>query len=117
MAALSPVLRRLMTDAGVVDSNGEYLRSKVRIASLDDDLFLHSSFPTNAAEAVFFGPDTYRFARFIRHSLNDINFLSNQKNRHKPMRILDIGCGSGAGGVVAVRALPVEMPFNLTMND
>jgi len=117
MAALSPVLRTLMTDAGVVDSNGEYLRSKVRIASLGDDLFLHSSFPTNAADTVFFGPDTYRFARFIRHSLNDINFLSKQKNLDEPMRILDIGCGSGAGGIVAVRALPAEMPFNLTMND
>lgn len=117
MAALPPALRKLMTDAGLLDSCGEYLRSKVRIASIADDLFLHSSFPTNAADAVFFGPDTYRFARFIRHSLNDASFLSTQKNIDKPLRILDIGCGSGAGGIVAARALPEGTRFDLTMND
>src|SRR5690606_29841178 len=113
MAALPPALRKLMTDAGLLDSCGEYLRSKVRIASIADDLFLHSSFPTNAADAVFFGPDTYRFARFIRHSLNDASFLSTQKNIDKPLRILDIGCGSGAGGIVAARALPEGTRFDL----
>lgn len=117
IAALPPALRTLMTDAGLVDSCGEYLRSKVRIASIADDLFLHSSFPTNAADAVFFGPDTYRFARFIRHSLSDDIFFPVQKNVHKPMCILDIGCGSGAGGIVAVRSLPMGVSFDVTMND
>ena len=31
--------------------------------------FLHSAYPTTGSDAVFFGPDTYRFARFIKAGL------------------------------------------------
>src|SRR4051812_31062788 len=34
--------------------------------------FVHSSFPTEQADAVFFGPDTYRFARLFGHSLGSV---------------------------------------------
>jgi SAM-dependent methyltransferase len=98
-AILTPSLAAAMQAAGVLHSAGALLRSAVRIASLDDDQFLHSAYPTISDDAVFFGPDTYRFARLFRQS------LSPRDSGAPRMRLLDIGCGSGAGAIAAVRAL------------
>jgi methylase of polypeptide subunit release factors len=63
------------------------IKSKFRVARLGTLLFFHSSYPTTQKHSVFFGPDTYRFANFLR-----TNF--------KPVEsVLDVGCGSGAGGI------------------
>jgi methylase of polypeptide subunit release factors len=67
----------------------------VRASTLDGDLFLHSAFPTVSPDAVFFGPDTYRFAGAIKN-----NLLSKPRQLR---RALDLGCGSGAGGVVLAK--------------
>jgi methylase of polypeptide subunit release factors len=84
-------LMRLAREADVIRSDGYLLRSSVRFSTLGRDLYAHSAFPTLAADAVFFGPDTYRFAAFVERSL-------------RPCRcLLDIGCGSGAGGISAAR--------------
>jgi methylase of polypeptide subunit release factors len=95
-----------MADAGVLDIAGSAFRSSVRFSTLGDLVFLHSAFPTEQADAVFFGPDTYRFARLIRHSLGSMQ-RSAAPGR---FRILDIGAGSGAGGLyaasLAARFLP-----------
>jgi release factor glutamine methyltransferase len=69
-------------------------QSLVRASSLDEDVFLHSAFPTSSADAVFFGPDTYRFARAIKANLSEPRLVR---------RALDLGCGSGAGGVVLAK--------------
>src|SRR3954451_903930 len=94
-ALLPELLFDLLRDSGVIFESAEGWRSSVRASTLDGDLFLHSAFPTVAADAVFFGPDTYRFARAIRQE------LSKQPRRLR--RALDIGCGSGAGGVTVAR--------------
>ena len=60
---------RLLADAGVLERVGTSLRSTVRFSTLGQQLFVHSSFPTEQPDAVFFGPDTYRFARFIGSNL------------------------------------------------
>ncbi|CAN5363271.1 class I SAM-dependent methyltransferase [soil metagenome] len=113
--ALSPQLLKKMKSACVLLPHGGLLRSCVRIASLDDDLFLHSQFPTSQENAVFFGPDTYRFARFIQQSLKAVG---TGANGGQPMRIIDIGCGSGAGGIVAARCMSDHgASISLTMND
>jgi len=70
------------------------LRSRLRFSTLGDRLFAHSSFPTEAADAVFFGPDTYRFASLIESELAHSALPPGA-------RILDVGCGSGVGGIVA----------------
>ena len=70
------------------------LRSKVRFSTLKNQLFAHSAFPTDAADQVFFGPDTYRFARCIKSVLN-----SQPLSASAPRRLVDVGCGSGAGGI------------------
>lgn len=123
---LSPPLRRVMQRGGLLQSasegrlardpgeGGSAERSLVRISSLGDDLLLHSAFPTSSNDAVFFGPDTYRFARFIRQTLRDSG--SELPGNDRPLRVLDIGCGSGAGGLAVARAL-VGRGLELTLND
>jgi methylase of polypeptide subunit release factors len=81
-------------EAGAVETTSQGLRSNVRFSTLGNQLFVHSSFPTEQGDAVFFGPDTYRFARMIRQSLAE-------RPLKPAARIVDIGCGSGAGGLHA----------------
>lgn len=95
----------LLDKAGAVERDGPFLRSKLRVASLGDDLFLHSAFPTDTDDAVFFGPDSYRFARFIEQHM---------PLHRAPIQIVDMGAGSGAGGVVAARRAPTG---SLTLVD
>ncbi len=77
--------------------SGPTLRSRVRFATLANQLFVHSAYPTDDADAVFFGPDTYRFARLIGQALPELR---------RPSRLLDIGSGSGAGGLYAAALQP-----------
>ena len=123
-ASVATDLLALMDDAGVLSSSGQLLRSSVRISSIDDDLFLHSAYPTVKEDAVFFGPDTYRFARFIQQALRTGDergaSLKRAASTGRPFRVLDVGCGSGAGAVVAARALGrygSNAALELTMND
>lgn len=117
--ALSPMLQKIMNDASLLNHNGQLKRSKLRISSLCQDLFFHSAFPTVEDDAVFFGPDTYRFAKFIRHTLEKKRSMPVELKEpfKKSIRILDIGCGTGAGGVAAVRSLPHDCSYELTLND
>lgn len=92
---VDPDLLWLMRAGGIVVERGNLLASTVRISSLGDLLFLHSAYPTTESDAVFFGPDTYRFARFIEAGLRGV--------REPVRRLIDIGCGSGAGAIVAAR--------------
>jgi len=75
--------------ADVLDEDAALLRSRVRFSSLRGELFAHSAYPTLAADSVFFGPDTYRFC----------DLVAAQEPRAR--RVVDIGCGSGAGGIIA----------------
>ncbi len=82
----------LLAAAGEIEQSGSLLRSRVRFSTLADQIFMHSAFPTDESDAVFFGPDTYRFARLVGQALPDIR---------SPLRLLDLGAGSGAGGLYA----------------
>ena len=101
-----------MRGAGVLQTRSDVLQSRVRVASVGDDLFVHSAYPTKQDDAVFFGPDTYRFARFIQQGV-----AARYLPVSLPIRILDVGCGSGAGGIVAARALTHLGPLEVSMND
>lgn len=76
----------------------EYWRCSVRAATLDGQIFLHSAYPTDAPDAVFFGPDTYRFADALNRSLASC--------ARSVRRAADIGCGSGAAGILMALAFP-----------
>ena len=97
----------LLQDADLLEAVGRQWRSRIRVSSIDDALFLHSGFPTEQEDAVFFGPDTYRFVRFMRQALAAAPL-------HRGSRILDIGCGSGAGGLMLARQCEGA---NLVLND
>jgi methylase of polypeptide subunit release factors len=98
-ADLSGSLRSLLAEGEVLETSGSQLRSTVRFSTLGEQIFLHSAFPTEQEDAVFFGPDTYRFARFVGQS------IKSWKPRRRPLRILDVGAGSGAGGLHAGASL------------
>ena len=87
-------LLTLLEAADALDDGSGELKSRFRVASLGNDLFLHSAFPTNARESVFFGPDTYRFARFVEQQLPRLGEAS---------WLLDMGSGSGAGAIAAAQ--------------
>ncbi|MEA2894284.1 MAG: hypothetical protein QOI05_5077 [Bradyrhizobium sp.] len=94
-ALLPAPLFELLMDSAIVFESAAGWKSSVRASTLDGNLFLHSAFPTVSPDAVFFGPDTYRFARAIKHDL--------WSEPRQLRRALDLGCGSGAGGVVLAR--------------
>ncbi len=102
----SDILSLLQQAEVLLPVDGQY-RSAIRVSSIDGQLFLHSAFPTTAENAIFFGPDTYRFVNFIRQQLR-IHELGTG------LRLLDVGCGSGAGGLMAVQCCPQA---TLTMLD
>jgi methylase of polypeptide subunit release factors len=87
------VFNALMGGGALVEGSAGW-RSLIRASSLDDDILFHSSFPTNSSDAVFFGPDTYRFARAIKANLTASRLVR---------RALDLGCGAGAGGIVLAK--------------
>ncbi len=92
-----PVLAWLERGEGL-EYGGGLLRSKVRFSTLGDSLYVHSAYPTADSDAVFFGPDTYRFAALIQRTL--------ATSGGAPVGcVVDVGCGAGAGGIVAVKAL------------
>lgn len=99
---LDPELFGLAAQAGVLTplygGTAPSWRSTVRVATLDGQLFLHSAYPTKAPDAVFFGPDTYRFAAALRRHLATRGTAVR--------RAIDIGCGSGAAGILIALAHP-----------
>jgi methylase of polypeptide subunit release factors len=79
----------LLQAADALEAAGPLWKSRLRIATLGGRHYFHSAFPTSQADAVFFGPDTYRFVRAA---------LIAVSRRIFP-RAVDLGCGSGAGGL------------------
>ena len=64
------------------------MRFSTLSAATGEYLFVHSAYPTTGPSAVFFGPDSYRFAAFLTRTV------------WKGRRLVDVGCGTGVGGLV-----------------
>ncbi len=93
---LPEAFREELQQTDVIEKHGALWRSTVRWSSIDELLFAHSPYPTVQADAVFFGPDSYRFAQVIEAHL---------QQRFEPLtRAVDIGCGAGVGALVVARA-------------
>lgn len=85
-------IERLLQDAGVVaDAPGGRHQSLIRVARLNGRLFIHSAYPPSARDAVFLGPDSYRFADFIERSIGAGRYA----------RVLDVGVGGVVAGSAA----------------
>lgn len=102
-AAMPEEALNLLRSANAIEENAGLLRSKVRFSTLAGELFVHSGYPTHHHEAVFFGPDTYRFGTLIEHTLQQLDI-------QQVHTIADIGCGSGAGGIIAEKILGEQAP-------
>ena len=91
---LDPRVLATMQAAQILGEDGGRLRSTVRVSTLDGRLHLHSA-RNDAPNAVFLGPDSYRFVRFLDTLAHDCG---------PPAAILDVGAGAGAGALaMAVR--------------
>ena len=97
-----------MRAAEILAPAGEGWRSTVRLSSMGDLLFFHSAYPTTANDAVFFGPDTYRFAGAIQHQLASGGPVT---------RAADIGCGAGPGGILIAANRPNADVVMLDINE
>lgn len=100
-----------MRAAGILKAEQGRWRSTVRWASLRDHLCVHSAYPTDEDNAVFFGPDTYRFARLI-----DAYFQSESTSAETLGRVADIGCGSGAGSILLASWIPAAQILAVDVN-
>lgn len=95
---LDPVLFELLQEHQLLQlQQGQYL-SQVRVSSLDNELFIHSVFPTTQQDAVFFGPDTYRFVYHLKQ------YLATQPHPFK--RAVEICCGTSAAAISLARHFP-----------
>ena len=73
------------------------LKSRIRVGRLHERLIVHSSYPTVEEDAVFFSPDTLRFADFVRDELLRVGNVK---------RLVDIGTGAGSGAISAAAVVP-----------
>lgn len=99
-----------LRQVSALQENGNLLRSKLRCSTIGEQFFFHSAFPTRARDAVFFGPDTYRFVALIREALQS-------PWPHDVRRVVDIGCGSGAGAIAAAQWLDPRVLQDLVLCD
>ncbi len=112
--ALPPRMISLLEESNAMEQVGACgtgqaarLRSKVRFSTIENALgdghscrtiYAHSAYPTTQSDAVFFGPDTYRFVALIERELD-------RRCANLPLRrIVDLGCGAGPGGIAAALA-------------
>jgi methylase of polypeptide subunit release factors len=105
---LAPELFKLMQQAGVLAHDAHGLRATVRASTLGSGLYFHSAYPTNDEDAVFFGPDTYRFLAAIDRGL---------ATTRPPARVVDIGCGAGPAAIDIARRNPHAEVFATDIND
>lgn len=90
-------MRELLERAGVLSGEGDLLKSDIRVGRIHDALIIHSAYPTEAEDAVFFSPDTYRFADFARRELIRAGGVR---------RLVDVGAGPGTGAITAAPLVP-----------
>ena len=97
MGVLPQPLFSALRDVGLLQQHHDGWLARVRASTLRGCLFLHSAYPTTDRDAVFFGPDTYRFANAIARQLGTDAVVR---------RAVDIGCGAGPGAVVVALERP-----------
>lgn len=108
---IDPTVERLLGEADMLATSVDgFQRSRIRVSSLCDRLYLHSAFPTTQEDAVFFGPDSYRFANLLREELRPVPLKGNDL-------LLDIGTGAGVGAIVAADMAPRARVVMTDLND
>jgi methylase of polypeptide subunit release factors len=107
-STLDAELFELMQAANIARPLAQGWQSLLRVSSLNNTLFAHSAFPTDAEDAVFFGPDTYRFIRAMDHALPGL--------QHPIHRCVDIGTGPGTAAILLADRLPEAEVWGVDIN-
>jgi precorrin-6B methylase 2 len=95
---LGPAHCARLESAACISAHGEGWKANLRAASLGEFIVFHSAYPTDQRDAVFFGPDTYRFVGAIARTLPAL--------ARRPRRVIEIGCGAGPAAIALAAALP-----------
>ena len=96
---LPDAIEAALRAGGMLDTSSASHRADVRASTVRGRLFLHSAYPTSEEDAVFLGPDSYRFADLIAAELTARPLAGGA-------RIVDIGVGGGVGLVTAAGLCP-----------
>lgn len=99
-ADLKAPLFELLKYHDLLEQQEQLFRCKFRVSSLNDEIFIHSSYPTTSQNAVFLGPDTYRF------NLHLDCFLKQQQ--FSVSSILEVGSGTGATAILTTKNLTLS---------
>lgn len=86
-------------------------RADVRASTIGDHLYFHSAWPTSDEDAVFFGPDTYRYTSALRRVLGAHGSL-----RRPVRRAVDIGAGAGPGAIELALRCPDATVYAADIN-
>lgn len=95
---LDPALFSILEEHQLLKIQENLYLSQVRVASLNNALFIHSAFPTIEQDAVFFGPDTYRFAYHLKQ------YLASRSDPLK--RAVELCCGTSAAAISIAKYFP-----------
>lgn len=107
---LNKELFNLLLQANVLQQTKNGWKCDIRVSNYNAQRFIHSAFPTNNADSVFFGPDTYRFVRAIEQHLSSVH-------TQKFKRAVDICSGSGVAAIIMGLALPNCEVIGVDIND
>lgn len=98
-ASLLPIhIFELLLRHDLMIKNQQLWCSRIRVSSLNRHLLLHSAYPTTEENAVFFGPDTYRF----------IYALQNHLSQHQPniQRAIELCSGAAPAALILADYAP-----------
>jgi methylase of polypeptide subunit release factors len=88
-------------------------RALVRASTIGDRLYFHSAWPTSDDDAVFFGPDTYRYAAAVERALASPPM---GRGGDAIRRAVDIGCGAGPGAIELALQCPHATVYGADIN-
>lgn len=80
--------------------NDQQWYSRIRVSNLNQHLVVHSGYPTQDIDAVFFGPDTYRFYFHVQQYL--------KQQQLQPQSALEIGCGTAAVAITLAQDFNIQ---------
>jgi methylase of polypeptide subunit release factors len=108
-------LDALLAEAGLredVEQDGiAGRRARIRASTIGRQLYFHSAWPTDDDDAVFFGPDTYRYVAALRRA------LASTLLRRPVRRAVDIGCGAGPGAIELALCCPDATVYGADINE
>lgn len=101
----------VLTQGRLVEpEDGGLLRATVRASRLRGTLYLHSAYPTVQEDAVFFGPDSYRFASLLAAEVPRLALP-------EAAVVVDVGTGAGVGAILTKQLCPAARVIGTDVNS